>query len=1082
MAEESLSQQKPRFVHLHVHSHYSLLDGLPKIDELLDQAKAMGMDAMALTDHGSMYGVVEFYQKAKKCGIKPILGSEIYITSGSRLDKSPNERRYHLTLLVKNEKGYHNLVRIVTAAHLEGFYYKPRADKELLKKHHEGLIALSGCLLGEIPRALLAKDLSRAEAFTQEYIDIFGKENFYLEVQHHPHIQGRDEVNQELLKLGRKYGLKAVATNDTHYIKKEDAQAQDILMAVQTGSRLGEGDRLTLKEDDFSLRSPEEMAAAFSYAPEVIENTAALADQCDFNFELGKITLPHFDVPKGHTYNSYLRDLAEQGLQTRYPHPHETVKERLAYELEVIEKTGFAPYLLIVWDFVTWAKSQKIVVGPGRGSAAGSLVVYALGITNVDPIQHQLLFERFLNPSRITMPDIDLDFADTRRDEVIEYVAKKYGADKVAQIITFGRMAARAAVRDAGRALGMPYLFCDEIAKMIPFRANTDKSAQFLKHDIEKIPELKARYENDEEAKRLLDAAVKLEGVARHASTHACGVVITPMPLIDFVPLQYATRAGNKKNNGERGEDKSLVTQYEMHAIEDLGLLKMDFLGLRNLTIIENALSIIKHTRGKEIDIERIPLDDKKTYRILQAGLTTGIFQLGSSGMKRYLKELKPTEFEDIIAMISLYRPGPMELLPDYIARKHGKETVKYLHPKLEPVLKNTFGIMIYQEQLMQMVQAMAGFSLGDADVMRRAVGKKIRSLLMEQKNKFLEGAQRNQIPGPLAQQLWELIEPFDRYGFNRSHAACYAMIGYQTAYLKANYPSEFMAALMTAEGFEVERVSMLVDECRQMDIQVLPPDINESFESFTVVKSETEPWPIRFGLASVKNVGANIIEAIIQARKQQGAFTSIEDLIEKVQHKDLNKKSLESLIKCGALDSLAERNLLLSNIERLLEYARETAKNKIMAQESLFAGTAILGSSLRLEPSEPADKKTKLSWEKELLGLYVSDHPFKDYEAKAKQMSALPIKELNKSHVGKIVKVCGVISQIQKVMTRSGTPMLFVEIEDTTKKAEVLVFHSQLALNPSVWRMEQPIMVRGRVNERDGELKVLCDEVTGLA
>lgn len=1080
METKTITQPKENFVHLHVHSHYSLLDGLAKIDELLDRVKELGMNSIALTDHGAMYGVVEFFQKAKKRGIKPIIGSEIYITPGSRFDKTPNERRYHLTLLVENKTGYHNLVKIVTSAHLEGFYYKARADKELLKKHHEGIIALSGCLLGEIPRALLAKDIARAETLTQEYIDIFGVNNFYIELQYHPNIQGREEVNQELIKIAKKFGLKTVATNDVHYTRKEDAQAQDILMAVQTGARLGEGDRLTLKEDDFSLRTPEEMRNAFAYVPEAISNTQELADKCNFEFELGKTTLPRFELPEGYTYNSYLKFLAEKGLEKRYKDITQEIKERFDYELEIIEKTGFASYLLIVWDFIHWAKTKKIVVGPGRGSAAGSLIVYAMGITNVDPIKYKLLFERFLNPQRIEMPDIDLDFADTRRDEVIEYATQKYGKDKVAQIITFGRMAARAAVRDAGRALGMPYSFCDEIAKMIPFRANTDKSASFLKKDIEIIPELKERYEKDPETKKLIDAAIKLEGVARHASTHACGVVITADPLTDIIPLQYATRSTSKKNNNPE-ESKSLVTQYEMNAVKDLGLLKMDILGLRNLSIIEQALTIIKHTRGKEIDIETIPLNDKKTFKVLQAGLTTGVFQLGSSGMKRYLKELKPTEFEDIIAMISLYRPGPMELLPDYIARKLGKEPVRYLHPKLEPVLKNTYGIMIYQEQLMQMVQAIAGFSLAEADVLRKAVGKKIRTLLMEQKNKFLEGAIKNDVPEPIVHQLWDLIEPFDRYGFNRSHAACYAMIGYQTAYLKANYPSEFMAALMTAEGFEVERVAALVDECRQMNIEVLPPDINESFENFTVVTSSKEPWPIRFGLASIKNVGINVVEAIIKSRKLNGRFESMEDFLEKAQHKDVNKKSLESLIRCGAFDSLGERNMLLQNLEKLLEYGHEIAKQKITSQNSLFAGTAILGSALRLTETEAADKKTKLTWEKELLGLYVTDHPFKDYLEQAAKYSALPLKELSKSHVGKIVKVGGVISQIQKVMTKTGTPMLFVGLEDTTKKAEILVFHSQLALNPAVWQMEKAIMVKGRVNERDGELKIVCDEAMAL-
>ncbi|RJQ13858.1 DNA polymerase III subunit alpha [Candidatus Parcubacteria bacterium] len=1064
--------EKNSFVHLHVHSHYSLLDGLTQIDRLINRTKELEMNSVALTDHGSLYGAVEFFKKASRAGLKPIIGCEIYLTAGSRFEKLPNERRYHLTILVENETGYKNLVQIVTKAHLEGFYYKPRADKNLLREHSEGLIVLSGCLQGEIPRAILSNDLARAENLIEEYIGIFGKNNFFLELAHHPQINGRETVNEHLITFAKKFSIKTVATNDVHYLNKDDAEAQDILMAVQTGARLGEGDRLTLKESDFSLRPPEEMFNDFKNIREALDNTVEIAQRCNFKFEIGKIKLPHFEVPNGHTPDSYLKELSYVGLEKRYRvnknNAPKEILDRLHYELDVIKNTGFASYFLIVQDFVNWAKKNGIVVGPGRGSAAGSIVSYLLNITNIDPLKYNLLFERFLNPERIEMPDIDLDFADTRRDEVIEYVAQKYGRDKVAQIITFGTMAARAAIRDTGRALGMSYAFCDQIAKMIPFNIS-------LENAVKTVQELKEIYHNDPEAKRLIDAAKKLEGVARHASTHACGVVIASEPLTNLVPLQYAARSGTKKNNGS-ADEKAIVTQYEMWSIQDLGLLKMDILGLRNLTIIENALNIIKHTRNQNIDIESIPLEDKKVFKLFQRGQTVGIFQLESSGMTRYLMELKPTSLEDIIAMVALYRPGPMEYIPSYIKRKYGKEEVLYLHPKLKPVLEKTYGIGVYQEQMMQIARDLAGFTLPEADILRKAIGKKIKKLLDEQQEKLIKGMLRNGIDPETAKEIWDLFPPFARYGFPRAHAACYAMIGYQTAYLKTHFPSEFMAALMTAEGTDVERTATLIDECKAMEIKVLPPDINESFRDFTVVKTEEEPWPIRFGLGAIKNVGTNIISAIINARKEGGGFKDVSDFLERVQHKDLNKKSLESLIKCGALDSLGERGLLLSNLENLLEYARNSHKNAGQLQDSLFADIGFATNQLRLAQNPPAGKKEKLTWEKELLGLYITDHPFNDYQERLKSV-VIPIATLTKNLVGKTIKIGGIISQIQKVITKNGHPMLFVQLEDLTKKTEVVVFASALQKNPTLWQEEKAVMVRGKLNERDGSLKVLCDE-----
>src|SRR3989344_3350755 len=890
-----------KFTHLHTHSHYSLLDGLPKIPELLDCVKELGMDSVALTDHGVMYGAVEFYKEAKARGIKPIIGCEVYVAFESRLDKRPNidNKMYHMILLARNMQGYQNLVKLVTSAHLEGYYYKPRIDEELLEKHAEGLIGTSACLNGKIPKMLLSNKLDEAEALVKKYESWFGKGNFYLELQYHKNLPEQQTLNKKLIDLSKKTGIPLVATNDIHYLKPEDAEAQDILMLINTGADPNDPERLSLNTDDFSMIAPEKMAEIFKDTPEAIENTQKIAESCSFEFELGKVQLPHFEVPGGKTPEAYLTELCEIGLEKRFgKNITPEMKKRMDYELSVINKTGFASYILIVQDFVNWAKNNRIVVGPGRGSAGGSLVCYITNITNVDPLQHDLLFERFLNPERISMPDIDMDFTDRRRDEVIKYVAEKYGHDHVAQIITFGTMAARAVVRDVGRALQYAYSYCDTMAKMIPFGMD-------LSETFEKVSEFKELYKNDPQAKKLIDLARKLEGVARHASTHACGVVISAKPLTDSVPLQKPSQ-----------EEETIVTQYEMHAIEDLGLLKMDFLGLKNLTIIEDTLARIFVIRNEKIDIDTIPFDDKKTYKLLRDALTTSIFQLESDGMKRYLKDLKSTEFEDIVAMVALYRPGPMQFIPDYIERKHGKQEITYIHPKLEPILQNTQGIMIYQEQLMKVAQELAGFTLGEADVLRKAVGKKIKKLLEEQETKFINGAVKNGISKKIAEELWQWILPFAAYGFNKSHSVAYGTIAYQTAYLKAHYPVEFMASVLTSERTDVERIALLIEECRKMDIEVLPPNINESLKNFTVVPDQKK---IRFGLLAIKSVGANIIDAIVNERKTNGSFNSISDFVSRVNSKDLNKKSMEALIKSGAFDEFTERNQLLSNLEKLM-------------------------------------------------------------------------------------------------------------------------------------------------------------------
>ncbi|MCC6405230.1 MAG: DNA polymerase III subunit alpha [Candidatus Yanofskybacteria bacterium] len=1079
-----------RFVHLHTHSHYSLLDGLSKVDALVRRAKEHGMDAMAITDHGVLYGAIEFYKKATKAGVKPIIGCEMYITDGSRHDKRPGidaDKRWHLILLAENETGYRNLVKLVTAAHLEGFYYKPRIDKELLRANHDGLIALSSCLGGEVSQALLSGNVEKAKQIATEYRAIMGAGNYFIELQQHTNMPEQNEMTPKLVALARELGIPLVATQDSHYCTAEDARAHDILLAVQTGNTIHDEKRFTMNQDDFSFCSGESMHEKFAPLPadvveEAFANTGAIADRCNLTLELGKLQLPHFPLPEGHEDPfEYLRTLAYQGLERRFgATPDPSVRERLEYELGVIRETGFSGYFLIVQDFVNWAKGQGIFVGPGRGSAAGSLLSYLLNITNVDPLKYNLLFERFLNPARISMPDIDLDFADARRGEVLKYVADKYGHDHVAQIITFGTMAARGSIRDAGRALGYTYEFCDRVAKAIPGGPVPDYPGKrdgksFLEHCAETIDEVKSMYQSDPQVKALIDAASKLEGVARHASTHACAVVITPKPLTEYVPLQQGTH------------ENDIITQYEMHAVEDLGLLKMDFLGLANLTIIEDTLTMVKENHGIDINIDAIPLDDAKTFKLLQTAQTTGVFQLESSGMKRYLKELKPTDVEDIIAMVALYRPGPMDLIPDYVERKHGRARVEYLHPALEPIMKTTYGVMVYQEQLMAAVRALAGFSLAEADVMRKAVGKKIKSLLDEQEGKFKDGCAKSGTPKVVADKFWELVEPFNRYAFNRSHAACYAMVAYQTAYLKANYPSEFMAAFMNSETGDIERIAFLVDEARQMGIQVLPPDVNESFERFTVVTASQEGAPpapaLRFGLTAVKNVGLAIVTAIINERRANGPFASIEDLIARVQHKDMTRKALETLAKCGACDHFGERNTLIANIDTLIVHAREKQKHSTMGQVSLF-GEALEAElpPVKLTPaSEPASKADRLRWEKELIGLYVSEHPLSDYQARLTLERTTPIKDL-RPIPGQQAKIAGLVVSNHKIITKTGKQMLFSTIEDLTAKIEVVVFPSVLEKTPNAWAANTVVVLQGKLDNRDGNLKLLCDTAKPIA
>ncbi|PIR13467.1 DNA polymerase III subunit alpha [Candidatus Falkowbacteria bacterium CG11_big_fil_rev_8_21_14_0_20_39_10] len=1068
------------FVHLHNHTHYSLLDGLTKIDELIAAAKTEGAPAVAITDHGTMYGAIEFYQKCQAAGIKPIIGVEAYLAPGSRHDKvaRADEKNYHLLLLAKDNEGYKNLIKLTSIAHLEGFYYKPRVDWEILKKYHQGLIALTACLSGEIPKLILAGKLEKAKKMILEYNELFGQDNFYLELMRHPELPEYEQVNKELIKFSRELNIPVAATNDVHYLKKEDDEAQDILLCLQNKKKKEDTDRMKMIGlGDFSMRSAREMKELFADIPEAVANTVKIADKCNLEIELGSIQLPFFQVPEGFDENSYLKKLCQAGLIKFYNQDEDKVdkkiKERMDYELEVIAKMGMASYFLIVADFVNWAKQKGIVVGPGRGSAAGSLVCYLTGITGLDPLKYDLLFERFLNPDRISMPDIDLDFADTRRDEVIRYVEEKYGQDHVAQIITFGTMAARAAVRDVGRVLGYPYDYCDKLAKIIPMFTNLDKA-------LKTVPELKEIYK-EEAAKKIVDYARRLEGVARHSSTHACGVLITKEPLTEHVPLQYASSS-----------DRTIVSQYSLHPIEDLGLLKMDFLGLKNLTIIESAIRIIKNTRGLEIDINEIPLDDKKTYHLFKAGETTGIFQFESSGMKRYLRELEPTEFEDIIAMVALYRPGPMEWIPDFVASKHGKKKAVYLHPKLEPILSKTYGVAIYQEQVMQIARDLAGFTMAEADVLRKAMGKKIAKLLSEQKEKFIDGCVQNSIAKEMAEKIFSFIEPFAGYGFNRSHAACYALIGYQTAYLKAHWPTEFMAALLTADQQNTDRIAIEIEECRHMGIDVLPPDINESFGSFTVVTSGTkdnltageqeEVDTIRFGLKAIKNVGGHIAEAIIKERKENGAYKDIFNFLERVTDKDLNKKSLESLIKCGGLDNLGERGQLLGNTETLLIFNKEISKAQNSKQDSLFAQAPSLdaGHKVQLKEIPAADNKEKLAWEKELLGLYISEHPFNEYKEQLKDIVS-PLIDLAQYLKNDFVNIAGVITSVKKIITRNNESMLFVKIEDAAANTEIIVFPRLLKQTPDFWQEGLVIIVQGKLSDKDQEIKLLANKAVKL-
>lgn len=1057
------------FVHLHVHSHYSLLDGLSKIPDLVKAAKQRGFSALALTDHGNMYGAIEFYQACEKEGIKPIIGVEAYIAIGSRFDKDPNARYRHLILLAKDITGYRNLMKLVSFANLEGFYYKPRIDKELLRQYHEGLIGSSACFSGEIPQILRKENnWEKAKVVAREYQEIFGEGNFYLEMMDLSALEGQAELNDDLRRLSKETGVPLIVTRDSHYLNTEDAEAQDILTCIRDGKTLDDTDRKSSAGFDSSLCSAEEVYERFPNDHEALANTVKIADQVNLKLDLNKWTFPHIDLPPNKTADEYLKDLVYERL-AKLTEITDVVKDRVEYELGIIRTKGYSPYFIVVADYVNYAHDHGIVETT-RGSGAGSIVAYAMGITTVNPLYFKLPFERFLNPFRPSAPDFDADFADDRRDEMIAYVTQKYGADKVAQIITFGTMAAKGAIRDVGRALGYSYSFCDQVSKMIPMGAQGFQMTIEKAKDLEK--DLMDLYKKNPQVQRLLDLAQKVEGCARHTSIHAAGVVIAQSALTDFTPIQ-------KETGGEK-----ITTQYEMHAVEAAGLLKMDFLGIRNLSILGRAVEIIEKTTGEKIDIFKIPWDDKKTYEMLARGETNSVFQLSGSGMTRYLRELKPTTIFDITAMVALFRPGPMEQIPEYIKRKHHPETIEYLDPRMEAYLDQSLGLIVYQDDVLLTSIHLAGYNWEEADKFRKAMGKKIPAEMAKQKEKFVKGCRSfGKLPEAKINKLWEMIEPFAAYGFNKAHAASYGVVAYQTAYLKANYPVQYMTAVLIAESGDMDKVPEIIRECGHMGIKVLPPDINESMKNFAMVGWENGGTAhIRFGLSAVKNLGEHIADVIYRERKNNGKFKDLEDLLKRVQDKDLNKKSLDSLIKCGALDHFnIDRGVLLSNIENLLLFTKSFQEQKNSSQHSLFAGTIMdFSHKLKIADYPDATIDEKLYWEKELLGLYVTAHPFSFYQ-EAMKRCLTPIKDLEIQSRNQWVIVAGIIDSAKKKITRSGKQMCFVSIQDTTNRIELLVFPKTYETTKELWIEGSMVVVVGKTSEEEGDNKLFVEKAYQL-
>jgi len=1078
------------FVHLHVHTEYSLLDGANRIGPLVKRVKELGMDSIAITDHGAMYGVIDFYKACRKEGIKPIIGCEVYTAARTRFDMDAHldSEQGHLVLLVKDNRGYRNLMKMVSAAFTEGFYYKPRIDMELLAQYHEGLIGLSACLAGDIPAALLGNNYEKAKELALRFDNIFGRGNFYLELQHNG-IEEQKLVNQGLMKLSRETGIPLVATNDVHYLRKEDARAQEILMCIQTAKTIEDEDHMQFESDELYLKPPEVMQQQFHYCPEAISNTVRIAEMCNVELEFGKLHLPKFDVPGSGDAFEFLQKQCLKGFERKYGNRTDRQKllERLNYELSIIRNMGYVDYFLIVWDFIRFAKENHIMVGPGRGSAAGSMVSYCLDITNVDPIRYNLIFERFLNPERISMPDIDIDFCFERRGEVIDYVVNKYGKDRVAQIITFGTMAARAVIRDVGRVLAIPYAEVDKVAKMIPMQLGMS-----IEKALELNGELRNAYENDPRIHELISTAMLLEGMPRHASTHAAGVVISSEPVTEYVPLHQS--------------EGNICTQFPMGTLEELGLLKMDFLGLRTLTVIRDTVKMAEENHGVKIDIGNIDMNDPGIYQLISKGETLGIFQLESSGMTQFMTELKPSCIEDIIAGISLYRPGPMDQIPRYIRNKKNPENIRYAHPLLEPILNVTYGCMVYQEQVMQIVRRLAGYSLGRADLVRRAMAKKKKEIMEEERQKFvygetdaegnvvIPGAIRNGVDEKTANEIFDEMMDFASYAFNKSHAAGYAVIAAQTAYLKHYYPVEFMAALLNSFLGSPNKISQYVMECRRMGIQVLPPDINESGERFTVSGGK-----IRFGLAAVKNVGSSIVRHIIAERNKNGPFMSFPDLCERVDSRDLNKRCIESLIKAGAFDSFGiYRSRLMNSYEKIIDNIANEKKRRIEGQMSLFeiASDAVskVAHDIPYPDMEEYDFRLLLAMEKDVLGLYVSGHPLSEFEEEIRKhvtlySSDLFVEEQDAGHIGSrfsdgtFARIAGIINDIKTITTKSNQLMAFVTVEDLTGQMEVIVFPSVLEKYGELIKPELPVWIEGKLSVREDEQpKILVDTVKPIA
>ena len=1098
--QSSSAALKPSdFVHLHNHTFHSVLDGLTKIHDLVDKVKELGMEAAAVTDHGTMSGILDYYKTAKKAGIKPIIGIETYVATRSRFDRDPgkDKQRFHLTVLAMNNTGFHNLMKLSTRANLEGMYYKPRIDHDLLEELNEGLIVLSGCASGEIGVALKEDDYDRARDIAKWYKSIFG-DRYYLELQDHGHPKSNThwdvqaKINEGLIKLSKELDIEMVVTCDGHYLTHEYQDAHEILLCVGTGSYLSDEKRMSLKDFELHLTDPRDIIDHWGEEfPEVIRNTKKIADRCDVEIELGRILIPKYPLPDGENEHSYLLRLTYQGLLQRYngaskeeaekldpdeiiPKLSDEVRERAEMELGVMGNMGYEGYFLIVQDFINWGKSQGIVFGPGRGSAAGSIVAYALNITDLDPLKYGLLFERFLNPDRISMPDIDVDIQDTRRDEVIEYCAKKYGEDHVSNIATFGKMFGRMAVRDVARVLEVPYAESDRLAKLVPPPSQGRHIP--LSVSIKEDADLRNEYENNPTAKEVLDYAIQLEGTIRSHGVHACGVVIAPDTLANYIPLEMAQKG-------------VVATQFPMGEVEELGLLKMDFLGLSNLTIINNAMRIIRKAYKKEINLSELPLDDKKTYELFQRGDTTGVFQLESAGMKRYLRGLKPTTFEDIIAMVALYRPGPMQFIDSFIRRKHGEEEITYLHPGMKNSLKNTYGILVYQEQFMQISKEWCGFTGGQADTLRKAVGKKKIDLMKKVKPEFVEGAVKvGGATKEIAETFWTQLEEFANYCFNKSHAACYGLIAYWTAYLKAHYPDAFMAALMTSDHDDTDRLAIEITECKHMGISVLSPDVNESFVEFAVVPNENK---IRFGMSAVKGVGVGAVEEVLRAR-EDGPFTSVEDFARRVSTSKFNRKAWESLIKSGAFDDMGDRSDLLFNLDSITSFASKLQKEAASGQTNLFGmlggdDAASVQSTLHLQKAPVKhDDKERLMWERELLGLYISAHPLDRYETYLSEQTQ-PLTQLVPEYDSRMMTVGGIISTVRTIVTKSGSKMAFVGIEDKFGEGEIIVFPNLYEKVGAKLVQDAVIRVSGKnsARDRDGNLgnesKLIADDIIAI-